>query len=174
MLRRCCLVVLGLGGNTELPQLLVKLTHERRNAGLYRTKVVVAQLLCFGWLCAKKRTAGVHEIFTLFVDILVHKEVFLLGAYGRLDRGDIGVSEESENAKTLEIYRLHTSQKRRFLVESLAAVGAKCRGNAQYPILYKCVGGRVPCGVAPRLKGGAKSAGRKAGGVGLALNKLLA
>ena len=48
MLRGSNLVVLGLCKNAELPELLVELLHERRDAGLYCAVVVVVQLLTLG------------------------------------------------------------------------------------------------------------------------------
>ena len=50
--------MLGLGKNAELPQLLVKLFHERGDARLYRAEIVVVQLLTLGRLRAEERSAA--------------------------------------------------------------------------------------------------------------------
>ena len=66
------LVMLGLRQNTELPELLVELLHERRDARLYRSVIVVVKLLALGRLCSEKRSAGVHYILALFIDAFIY------------------------------------------------------------------------------------------------------
>ena len=80
VLRRCDLVVAGLGQNAQLPELTVKILHVRRNAGSYRAEVVVLKLLTLGGLCAEKRSAAKAQILTLEVELLIDKEILLLGA----------------------------------------------------------------------------------------------
>ena len=54
VLRGGDLVVLGLGEDAELPELLVQLVHERRHARLDGAEIVVVQLLALGRACAPK------------------------------------------------------------------------------------------------------------------------
>ena len=57
VLRGSHLVMLGLCEHAELPQLLIKLLHIRRNAGLDGAEIVVIQLLTLGRLRAEKGSA---------------------------------------------------------------------------------------------------------------------
>ena len=156
------LVVLGLGENAELPQLLVEICHERRDARLDRAEVMVVHLLSLGRLCAEKRAPAEHKVLALIVHALCPRGN--IPARGRRRYGRIFtsvVAEELQHAQRLLVERLHRTQQRRFLIERLAAVGAERRRDAERFVLYKGVGGRVPGGVAARLKGGAKPAGRE-------------
>ena len=80
MLRRSDLVVAGLGQNAQLPELTVEILHVRRNTGPYRAEVVILKLLTLGGLCAEKRSAAKAQILTLEVELLIDKEILLLGA----------------------------------------------------------------------------------------------
>ena len=53
MLGRCHLVVLCLGENAELPELIVQVLHEGGYAGLDHAEIMVVKLLTFGWLCTE-------------------------------------------------------------------------------------------------------------------------
>ena len=57
MLRGGDLVVLGLGKHAELPQLLVQIGHELRDARLDRAEVMVVHLLSLRRHCAEERAA---------------------------------------------------------------------------------------------------------------------
>ena len=168
------LVVLGLGHDAELPQLLVQFLHKCGDAGLYRTEVVIFKLLTLGRLRAEEGAAGVHQVFALLVNALVDEEIFLFGADGGADGGDVVVAEELDDAHALTVDGLHGTQQRSFFIQRLAAVGAERGRDAEHVVFYKCVRGGVPCGVAASLKGGAQAAGGEAGGVRLTLYKLLA
>ena len=174
VLGRRDLVMLGFRKNAELPQLLVKLFHERGNARLYRPVIMIIQLLALGRLRAEERSAGVHYILALFINAFVDEEIFLLRADGGLDRGHIIVAEKLQHTQSLTVESLHRAQKRRFLIQCLAAVGAKRCRYAKDVILYKRIRGRVPRSVAARFKRCAQSSRREARRIRLALNKLLA
>ena len=82
MLAGSNLVVLGLGGHAQLPELLVQLLHERRNLGTDDTEVVLLQLLTLGRGSTEQGAAGKDQILTCLVVLLLDKEVLLLGADG--------------------------------------------------------------------------------------------
>ena len=174
MLCRRDLVVLCLRENAELPELFVQLLHERGDARLDRAEIVVLKLLTLRGACAEQRAAREDQVGALVVELLVHKEVLLLGADRRVDALGGGVAEEAEDAHGLRAEGLHRAQERRLLVEHFAAVGAERRRNVQRMVLDERIGGRVPRRVASRLKGGAQAAGGEGGGVRLALDELLA
>ena len=76
------LVVLGLGQNAQLPELLVQLLHKGRNAGLDSAEIMVVQLLSLGRLGAEQRAAGKNQILALVIQLLIDQEIFLLRADG--------------------------------------------------------------------------------------------
>ena len=174
MLRGRNLVVLGLGQHADLPKLLIQLLHERGDAGLDATEIMVVQLLPLRRLCAEERAPGVDQIPALVINALVDEEIFLL----RADRGahgsDVRMPKQPQNAQRLPVQRLHAAQQRGLFIQGLAAIGAKRRRDAEHAVFDESVGGRIPRGVAARLKRGAQAAGRKAGCVRLAADELLA
>ena len=161
MLCGCDLVVLGLCENSELPELLVKISHVFGNSRLDSAEIMVVKLLTLRRLCTEKRSAAELEVGTLLVHFLIYKEVFLLGSYRGANTGRVGVAEQLEYTHSLLVQRLHGAKKRSLFIERLAAVRAECSRNAERLILYECIGGRVPCGVAARLKGRTQTAGGK-------------
>ncbi len=168
------LVVLGLGQDAQLPQLLIQVSHEGGNSGLDHTKVVVIHFLTLGGLGTEQRPTGVDQVFALVVHLPVYQEVLLLRADGGADAGHVLVAEELQNPHSLPVEGLHGAKQGSLLIQSLAAVGAEGRGNAQGLALDEGVGGRIPCGVASGLEGRPQAAGGEAGRVRLAFNQLLA
>ena len=59
------LVVLGLGGDAQLPQLLVQLLHKAGDDGADGAEVVLLQLLTLGRGRAEQRAAAQHQIKAL-------------------------------------------------------------------------------------------------------------
>ena len=167
------LVVLRLGADAHLPQLFIQLRHIRLHARADRTEVVVLHLLALGRLGAKERAAGDDQIRPLLVIGLVDQEILLLRAHGRRHAGDM-LAKEPEHPARLTADGVHRAQQRRLLVENLAGVGAKRRGDAQRVILNERIAGRVPRGVAARLERGPQSAGGEGRCVRLALDELFA
>ena len=152
------LVVLGLGGDADAPELLVYLAHEGGDAGLDGAEVVVVHLLALGRHRAVEGAAGVDEVLPLLVHVALDEEVLLLGAdHGQHHRG-LG-AEELEHAQGLAREGLHGAQQGGLLVERLAAVGAEGRGDVQHAVADEGVAGGVPGGVAAGLEGGAQPAG---------------
>ena len=70
----CCagrdLVMLRLGQNAELPQLLVQILHERGDARLECAEIMIVQLLTLGRLAAEEGAAGVDEILAPVIERL--------------------------------------------------------------------------------------------------------
>ena len=174
MLRRGDFVVLGLGKDAKLPELLVEVFHEFRDPRLDGAKVMIVEFLSLRGLRAKERPAAEDEVLALVKHLAVNKEVFLLGADGGLDAFHVFVAKELQNAHRLLVDGLHRAQQRRFLVERLTAVRAERRRDAEHLVLQKRVGRGVPSGVAACLKRCAQAAGRKAGRIRLALDELFA
>ena len=77
------LVMLGFGEHSDLPELIVKLLHKGGDSRLYRSEVMIVELLSFGRTGSEKGAPGVYKVGTAVKKLLVHKEVFLL----RTDRG---------------------------------------------------------------------------------------
>ena len=96
-------VVLRLRHYAELPELLVELRHELRDAGPYRAKVMVVKLLSLRRLSSEERAPRVAQVFALFVELFIYKEIFLLGADGRRDVRRGVVAEEAQNAQRLRV-----------------------------------------------------------------------
>ena len=166
-------IVLGLGEDAQLPQLFVQIGHERLNARLNRTEIVVFQLLPLRRLVAEQGAAGENQVLALVVERLVNKEILLLRADGG-GHARCVTAEELQHANCLRGQRLHRAQQRRLLVERFAAVGAERRRDAQHAVLDKGVAGGIPRRVATRLKRGAQTAGGERGSVRLAADEFLA
>ena len=169
----CDLVVLGLGGDAELPQRVVELLHEVVDGGADRAKVVLLELLALARRSAEQRASGEDEVLALLVVLFFDEEVLLLGAHGGDDARHLE-AEQLQDALGLVADGFHGAQERGLLVERLARVGAKRGGDAQHLVFDERVAGRVPGGVAAGLEGGAQTAAGEGGGVGLALDELLA
>ena len=173
MLRGRHFVMLRLGKNAQLPQFLVQIRHVGRDARLDRAEIVVVHLLPLRRLCPEKRASREDQILTFFVHFSVHEEVFLLRPDGSAHTLDVRVAKQPQDAQRLLIQRLHGAQQRRFLIQCLAPIGAESRRDAEGLILDEGIGGRIPCGIASGLKGGAQAAGGEGGSVRLSLNQLL-
>ena len=132
------LVVLSLGQDAELPQLIVEVLHIGGHAGSDRAKIVILQLLSPGRLCTKEGSAGHDQVFTLVVQFFVKQEVLLLGADLRDDAIGRLVAEKAEDAHGLLTDSVHGAQKRGLLVQGVSGVGAENRGNAKRFFFNKC------------------------------------
>ncbi len=174
VLRRSDLVMLGLGGYAEPPQMLVEILHIIGNAFLYRAEIVVVKLLPLGSGSAEQRSARENKVLSLIVSRLVDEEVLLFRADGS-DNALCGlVAEQAEYTQSRVGYHVHGSQQRGLFIKRLARIRIERGGNVQRALLYERVGGRVPSRVAARLERRSDTARRKARRVGLALDKLLA
>ena len=167
------LVVLGLGGNAERPQLVVQILHIGRDGGADSAKVVLLEFLALAGGSTKEGAAGDDQVLALAVSVLLDQEVLLLVAHGRNDLL-WRLAEQRQNALGLTRERGHGAQQRGLLVQGLARVGAESRGDAQDIVLDKGGAGGIPSGVATGLEGGAQAAVGEAGGIGLTLDEVLA
>ena len=168
------LVVLGLGQDAQLPQLVVQVGHVGGHPGLDGAEVVVVHLLALGGLGAEEGAAGKAQVPALLPHFGVHQEVLLLRTHGGVHVLHRVVAEQTQDAQGLFVQGGHGAQKGGLLVQGLPVIAAEGGGNAQGFILDKGVGGGVPGGVAPGLEGGPQPAGGEGGGVRLPLNQLLA
>ena len=167
------LVVLGLGGHAQLPQLLVQFLHERGHFGADDAEVVLFQLLTLGRGSTEQGAAGEDQVLTGLVVLFLDQEVLLLRADGGGNVVHI-LAEQLQDADGLAGQGVHGTQQGGLFVQCLAGVADKGGGDAQHVILDEGVAGGVPCGVAPGLAGGAQAAGGEGGSVGLAAHQLLA
>ena len=107
MLRGCHLVVLGLGKDTQLPQLAVEICHKRGHARLDGAEIMILQLLPLGRSGAEQRASAEHQVLPLPVQLFVHQKIFLLRADRRAHAGDLGIAEQPQNPQRLLIDDLH-------------------------------------------------------------------
>ena len=168
------LVVLRLGQNAQLPQLLVQILHERADALPDDAEILIVQLLPLGRGRAEQGAAAEDQILPLVEHLPIHQEILLLRANGGSDTLHVLVAEQVQHPQGLLVQRLHGAQQRRLFVQRFAAVGTEGRGDAQRLVLDKGVGRGIPGRVAASLKRGAQTAGGEAGRVRLALDQLLA
>ena len=167
------LVVLGLGRDAERPELVVELLHEIVDRGADRAKVVLLELLPLAGSCTKERASGNDEVRPAGVILLFDEEVLLLVAHTRHHAAGV-LAKERKHALGLRIHSGHRTQKRRLLIERLARIGAKRRGDAEHLVFDEGGRSRVPSGVAARLKRGAEPTVGEARRVRLALDELFA
>ena len=140
---------------------------------------MVVQLVPLRRLGAEQRAPGREQVGAFEVVLLVDQEVLLLRSHGReYAVGAVGRAEQLQSADRRPRQRVHRAQQRDLVVQRLARPGRERRRDAQ----QRSVGvlederrrGRIPGGVAARLERRADAAGRERGGVGLALDQLLA
>lgn len=110
------LVVLGLGEDSQLPQLLIKLLHVCRDAGLDGAKIVVFHLLALRGAGAKKGTAAEDQILALLPKRLVNQEIFLFWTDGGSDALCGGVAKKGQHTQRLLTDRLHRAEERGLLI----------------------------------------------------------
>ena len=178
MLRGSDLVVLRCGGDAHLPQLRIQIRHELTDAFADDAEVLILQLLSLGRGRAEERPSGIDQVAALEVALPVHYEVFLFRADGEQNPLRLLIPEKPQNPHRLLRQRLHGSQKRRFVVQSLAGVGNEDRRDAQDRsaghLLDKGGRGHIPRGIASCIMGGAQAAGGEGGGVRLTHDELFA
>ena len=95
------LIVLGFCENSQLPKLLVKIGHIFGHPGLDNSEIVIVHFLSFWRHGSEKGSAGENQILTLIKQLLVHKEVFLLGSDRSADAFNLVISEKSQNSDRL-------------------------------------------------------------------------
>ncbi len=170
-------VVAGLDGDGELEHLRLGFDHEGQHAVGNRAEIVIILLVPLGRLGAEKGAVAVDQVRPGQEEAAIDEEIFLLRADGRKDPRR-RFAEELENALGLLVDGGHRAEERGFLVERFTGVAEEGRRDDEgraVGILHDKRGAcRIPCGVAACFEGGADAAGRKAAGVGFALNEFLA
>ncbi len=139
---------------------------------------MLVELVPLRRLGAEQRASRRDEIGPLEVVLLVDQEVLLLGADGREHAHGLFVAEQAQGADRRLRQRVHGAQQRDLRVERLTRPRDERRRDAQQRtvgVLHDERGrGGVPGRVAAGLERRADAAGRERGGVGLALDELLA
>ena len=115
VLRRSNLVVLGLGGDAELPERVIEFLHEIVDGGADSAEVVLFKLLTLAGRCAEQRAASQDKVLAMLVIRLLDQEVLLFGSDGGGDARHID-AEHGKRAYGFLRDGLHRTQKRRFLV----------------------------------------------------------
>ena len=173
MLTRSNFVMLGLGVDAQLPELLVQFFHEGLDPRLDGAEVMVVKLLALGRFGAEKRPAGIDQVLPFQVHVPVHQEVLLLGTHVGDHPLDIRVAEELQDPHGLLVQGFHTPQQRGFLIQRLTAVGAESSRDAERLLFDEGIGSGVPGRVSSRLEGGTQAAGGEAGGIRFAGDEVL-
>ena len=157
MLRGSHLVVLGLCGHAQLPQLYVQILHESADALSDHAEVMILQLLSLGGGRAEQRTAGEDQVGSLQIFLTVNQEILLLRSDGGRHLGRLRIAEQPYNTERLLAHRLHGTKQRRLLIQRLSRIGAECRrdteDHARRILLQKCRRCDIPGGIASRLEG---------------------
>ena len=171
----CNFVMFSFCKDSKLPELAVEVLHELLNARFNHTKIVIFKFLTFWSLSTKKCATCVDEVFTLVINALINKEVFLLWTYSCFYRSNSFVSfKKFKHTNSLLADCLHRTKKRSLFIEGLAGVRTESSWNTKSSVLNKCIAGRVPGSVTAGFKGRTNSSTWKAGSIRLTLNKLLA
>ena len=153
MLARRDFVVLGLCGNAQFPQLVVKLFHELADGGTDGTKIVLLKLLALCRRAAKERAPREDEVRTGLIVLLANEEVLLLGT----DSGEDTLwfaTKQGKHALGLYLKGVLRAQQRCLLVECLTGVGDERGGNAEHLVLDEGGAHGIPYGVSAGLEGG--------------------
>ena len=174
MLPRRNLIVLRLGKDAQLPELLVEIVHKGGDLRHDRAEIVIVHFLPLGRHCAEQRPSGKFQVGTAVVHLARDQKVFLLGTDVARDVLHGRVAEQPQNPQRLPVQRFHGSQQRCLFIERLPAVGAERRRDAERFSLDKRIGSRIPGRIAARFKRCAKSAAWEGRGVRLAFDQLLA
>ena len=165
MLRRRHFVMFRLGRNAQFPELFVQIVHIGGDTGLQCAEIMILHLLAFGSGSPDEGAAAEDQVFSFFIQIFVHKKIFLFRSHRSGDVTDLFISKKMEYLHRLTVQRIHGAEKRRLFVQSLAAVGAESSGDIKSSVFNERRGSGIPGCVASGLEGGAQSAGGETGGV---------
>jgi len=135
VLGRRDLVVLGLGRHAHFPQLAVQIGHEGGDPVLELAEVMVFEVLALGRLGAEQGPSGQDQVLTLVKVPLVDQKILLLRAHRGRDALHSVVAKQAQDAQGLAVERVYRAQKRRFLVEGFAGVGAESGRDVERVVL---------------------------------------
>ena len=138
MLAGSNLVVLGLGRNAELPELLIQVVHIFGYLRLQNTEIVILHLLSLRSRCTDQCATGQKQVLTLEVHILVDQKILLLGSYCGIYMCHLFVAQKVQHLDCLCGESLHGAKKRCLLIQCLSAVGAESGRNVERSVLDKC------------------------------------
>ena len=169
------LVVVGLGGDAELEQLVFEGLHEDLDAPGDGPEVVIVELLALGRRRAEERASGEEQVGAAVGEVRVDQEVLLLGATARVQWRNLGLAHQFQDFLSRFVHRGIGAQKRDLLVERLARPGHEDawdhEGRAVLRVHDVDRARRVPGRVTPRGGGHAKAAVWKRGAVRLAFDE---
>ena len=168
-------VVVGLGGDAELEELVFEGLHEDLDAPGDGPEVVIVELLALGRRCAKEGAPRKEQVGAAVREVRVDQKVLLLGATARVERRDVGFAHQPQDLLGRFVHRSVGTQKRDLLVEGLARPGHEDtrnhQGRAVLGVHYVNRARRIPGRVASGGGGHAKAAIRKRGAIGLAFDE---
>ena len=173
VLCRSHFIVLGLDRNAQFPELFIEIVHIRGYLWFQYAKIVIFHLLTFRGRGAKKGAATEEQVFSLLIEIFIHKKILLLGSDSRIDFFDALITKKVKDFQRLSIERFHRTKKRRLFIQRLSTIGAECCWYIQRAIFDERRRRWVPGGVAASLKGRPQSSGWETGSVWLSLDELL-
>ena len=99
-------VMLGFCKDAEFPKFVIEIRHKLLDARFDRAEIMVVEFLTFRGFRAEKGASCENQILAFCIQILIDKEVFLLGADGRTDVFRV-VSEKFQNTKSLFVKCFH-------------------------------------------------------------------
>ena len=167
-------VMLGAGGDAELPEFAVQVMHEFGDFQTQTREILVFQLLPLRRFGAEQRAAGQNKVEAFFIQFAVDDEVFLLRADGSHNLLGGGVAQGFQHAHRLFAQRFHRAEQRSFFIKDLAGEREESRGDVERAFFYECRRGAVPGCIAAGFGGVAQTAGRERRGVGLTFDEFLA
>jgi hypothetical protein len=178
-LGRAHLVVAGLPGDAQPPEAGIDVRHEFQDPGFYPAEIMVFHLLMPGRAAAEQGAPAHDDVRPPIVKGLVDQEIFLLGAEGGVGAVGFGNGEYFPHPPELLDQGGLGAEKRGLEIERLAVVAAEHAGNAEHRpgsvrVGHEGVAGGIPGGVAPGLESRPDAPGGEGGGVGLALDQVLA
>ena len=158
MLSRGDLVVLSLGSDAQLPQLLVHLFHVSADSLPDSSEIMIFQLLTLGRHGPEQGTPCIDQIFPLQILGPVNEEILLLRPHGGNHPFGCGIAEQPQDPQRLCVNGLHGAQQRGFLIQGLAGVGrGDTQGHSQGIFPEKRRGCAVPHGIASCLESGSQA-----------------
>ena len=130
------LVVLGLYGDTQLPQLLIHICHKICNLSLQRSEVLVFHLLSFRCRCSEKSTSCIDQVRALQIFFTVYNEIFLLRSHISPNFLCLGITEHSYKTNTCFAHCVTCFQKRGLGIQRLTGVCTECSRNTEDTVFY--------------------------------------
>ena len=133
VLRRSHFVVLGLGGNAQLPELYIQILHISAHTLSDGSEIMVFHLLPLRRLRAEQRPPRINKVRPFQILFPVYQKILLLRPHAGLHLFRLGalIVKKPCNTNCLMADGLHGTEQRRFFVQSLPIVGAKRGGNAE-------------------------------------------